>query len=137
MQNHGIFKRKHQGTIGKRVCTCQFTVPEVKFVFVICYWLVHSIVIVTASSIRDGRLDIFYYHLRNYADCMAGGNRKDHDCHRLRQDLEAETSPLMEPIIFISIALLNYATLSFVIQFQTVKNSIARRFSRTSSIYTK
>ena len=66
---------------------------------------------------------------------MAGGNRRDHDCNSLRMDLEAEISPVLEIVTFISIAFLNFATLSFVIQFQTVKNSVkqvARKFNRNS-----
>ena len=62
--------------------------------------------------------------------------RRDHDCHRLRIDLEAKMSPVLETITVISIAFLNFATLSFVIQFQTVKNSVrqdARKFNTTSS----
>ena len=107
-----------------------------KIVFVIFYWLVNSVVSWTASSIRVSREDIFNDILRSYADCMTGGNRRDHDCQSLRTDLEAETSPVLEVIAFISIAFLNFATLCFVIQFQTVKNSVrqaARKFSSRNS----
>ena len=78
----------------------------------------------TVSSIRAGRVDIFDYHLRSYADCMAGGNRKDHDCHGSRQDLEAETSPVLEAIALMLLAFLNFATLSFVIQLKALKNLV-------------
>ena len=57
---------------------------------------------------------------------MAGGNRKHHDCHELRLDLEAEINPVLEVMNFILIASLNCATLPFVIQFQTVKKLIAQ-----------
>ena len=110
--------------------------PEAKIVFVLLYWLVESVVFWTASSIRSGRVDIFDYHLRTYVDCMAGGNHKDHDCHILRQDLEAESNLVLETIALLLIAFLNFATLSFVIQFQTVKNSV-RQFSRKQTTITK
>ena len=123
-QSHGIFKTKHQGSVGKQVCTCQFTVPEVKITFVLFYWVIHSVLVWTSLSVRTGRNDIFHYHLRSYTDCMAGGYRRDHDCNSLRMDLEAESNPVIEVIAFISHGFLNYASLPFVIQFQTVKNSL-------------
>ena len=75
-------------------------------------------------SVRAGREDIFDYHLRSYANCMAGGYRKHHNCHGLRLDLEAEANPVLEVIIYIANAFYNFAILSFVIQFQTIKNSL-------------
>ena len=123
-QSYGIFKTKHQGSVGKQVCTCQFTVPEVKISFVLFYWVIHSVLLWTGVSVRTGRNDIFDYHLRSYTDCMAGGYRRDHDCNSLRMDLEAESNPVIEVITFISHGFLNYASLPFVIQFQTVKNSV-------------
>ena len=135
MQNYGIFKKKHQDSVSKQVCNCQFTIPEVKIVFVIFYWLIHSLMVWTASSIRAGREDIFSHNLRSFADCMSGGIRRDHDCHKLRIDLEAEMNPVLEIMTFISIAFLNFATLSFVIQFQTVKNSVRQVAKKLSTKY--
>ena len=99
---------------------------EGKIVFVLSYWIVHALVMWTASSIRTGRSDIFDHYLRSYAACMSGGNRKHHDCHSLRLQLEAEMNPVIDLITLISIALLNFASLPFVIQYQTVKNFIRR-----------
>ena len=90
----------------------------------------------TASSIRDGRGDIFDHHLRSYMDCMAGGNRENHDCHSLRLDIESETNPVVDVITITTFAFLNFATLPLVIQFQTVKNVIrktARKFNITTT----
>ena len=64
---------------------------------------------------------------------MAGGNQKYDDCHELRLDLEAEMNPVLEVITFIFIALLNYASLPFVIQFETIKKSVRRATSRLNS----
>ena len=78
----------------------------------------------TASSVRDGRDDSTMRHLISYIDCMAGGNRRDHDCNSLRLDVESDTTPVVDAISAISIAFLNFATLPFVIQFQTIKNVV-------------
>ena len=115
---------KHRNSVGKQVCTCQFTVPEIKITFVLFYWVVHTVLLWTSLSVRAGRNDIFDYHLRSYTDCMAGGNRRDHDCNSLRMDLEAESNPVIEVITFLSARFLNFASLPFVIQYQTVKNSV-------------
>ena len=103
IQHHGIFKRKHQGSVGKQVCTCQFTIPEVKIIFVLLYWLVLTILIWGTFSIRDGRIDTFNYHLQNYINCMAGGSRKDQNCQELRMSLEAESqvAPTTAPPLII------------------------------------
>ena len=113
--------------------TCQFSVPEVKIGFVLFYWLILTILIWTTASIRNGRDDTFAYNLRAYADCMAGGNRKDHDCHKLRLDLEAETNFVIEAIYLILVAFLNFASLPFVIQFQTVKHTVRQVTRRLSA----
>ena len=57
---------------------------------------------------------------------MAGGNRKDHDCHNLRLDLEDETNPVLELIYRISVTFLNFVSLPFVIQFQAIKTFIGK-----------
>ena len=126
--------RKNKGSVGKRVCTYQFTVPEVKIGFVLLYWLAITILIWTNLSIRNGRVDTFAQTLRRYIDCMAGGDRKDHDCRTLRLDFEAETNFTIEVIYLVLIAFLNFASLPFVIQFRTVKHRVtqaARRISTT------
>ena len=98
--------------------------PEFKISIVLFYWVVYSILAWTGFSIRSGRADIFDYYLRSYIDCMAGGNRRDHDCESLRMNFEAESNHAIEVIYFISSAFLNFASVPFVIQFQTVKKSI-------------
>ena len=55
---------------------------------------------------------------------MAGGYRKDHDCHRLKLILEAETNPVVEVIFLMLFAFANLVSLPFVVQFQTVKNLV-------------
>ena len=119
--------------VRKRACTYHFTIPEIKIAFVLFYWLVSSVVVWTGASIRIRRDDTFHDNIRRYADCMAGGNQKYNDCHELRLDLEAEINPVLEVITFIFLALLNFASLPFVIQFETVKKSVRRATSRLNS----
>ena len=90
----------------------------------------------TTLSIRAGRSDVIMHYLISYTDCMAGGNRRDHDCNSLKLDIESETFPVVDAISVISTGFLNFSTLSFVIQFQTIKNVVgkaARKFKITSS----
>ena len=115
---------QHRDSVGKRICTCYFTVPEFKISFVLFYWVLHSILLCIGFSIRAGRDDIFDYYLRSYTDCMAGGTRRDQDCQSLRMNLEAESNYVIEVIYFLSSAFLNFASIPFVIQFQTVKKLI-------------
>lgn len=131
LQHHGIFKKKHQRE--KQVHTCQFTVPEVKIAFVLFYWLILTILLWANFSRSTARSNIFNDHLRSYADCIAGGSRKHHDCRSLRLELEAEINPVVEAIYLTFTAFLNFASLPFVIQFQTVKHSV-RRASRKLSL---
>ena len=93
----------------------------------------------TALSIRAGRSDIIMHHLISYVDCMAGGNRRDHDCQSLKLDIESETFPVIDAILIISTGFLNFSTLSFVIQFKTIKNIVGkavRKFKITLSTST-
>ena len=61
---------------------------------------------------------------------MAGGIRKDHDCQELRLKVEAESYPLIEVFYLISLSFLNFSTLPFVIQFQTVKQRLQQAAQR-------
>ena len=133
MQHHGIFKRRQYGSVGMHLCPCQFTVSEVKIVFILLYWLLLTILIWTSFSVRAGRAEEFDFHLESYIDCMAGGDRRGHDCQDLRRDLEADVNPVVEVIYLVLIAFLNFASLPFVIQFQTVKHSVRRVTQRLSS----
>ena len=78
----------------------------------------------TSISVRDSNYDTFDYHLRSYTDCMAGGNRRDHDCNILRMDFEAESGLVGEVIVILLTGFVNFACLPVVIQFQTVKNLV-------------
>ena len=106
------------------MCTCQFTVPEIKIIFVLLYWLLDFVLALTAIAVLASRTEMLDYVIRNYTDCMAGGNRRHHNCHRSRLDLEAQSSPASEIINIFLTAFLNWVSLPFVIQFQTVKRTL-------------
>ena len=61
---------------------------------------------------------------------MAGGIRKEHDFRELRKDLEDNATFVLEVISLIFLAFQNFASLPFVIQFQTIKKSITQFFSK-------
>ena len=128
---------KQRTTTVKQICICQFTVPELKIIFVVFYWLVLSAMIWTGAGIKAGRKDAFDFYLRNYADCMAGGNRNGHDCHKLRLELEAQTVPVLEVVYFTMVAFVNFALLPLVVQFQTVKHTIRQATWKFGTMTTK
>ena len=68
---------------------------------------------------------------------MAGGNHRDHDCNSLRMDLEAESNPVVDVIFLLSFAFLNFVSLSFVIQFQTIKNVVKKTAMKFKTKTTK
>ena len=68
---------------------------------------------------------------------MAGGYRKDHDCHELKLILEAETNPVLEATFVVLFAFANFVSLPFVIQFQTVKNSVKQAAQKFNNRITK
>ena len=97
---------------------------------VLFYSLLLTIVLLTALSSTGDR---FYEDLRRFADCMAGGTHKEHDCRELREDLEANANfVLLEIINLFFLAFQNFASRPFVIQFQTIKRSITQFFSQFS-----
>lgn len=133
IQNYKVFKERHRQSVGKVVCPCKFTVPELKIIFVLFYILAESTSIWIFMSISAGTFDTFYQMLRSYADCMVGGNRKYHDCHMLKSDIDNTTSFVGFIINFTLIGFQNFVHLTFVIQFQTVKKSIqqaVRKFNK-------
>ena len=91
------------------------------------YFLLLTIILWASLSSTGDR---FHEGLRRFTDCMAGGNRKDHDCHELREDLESNAISELEVISLLFLAFPNFASLPFVIQFQTIKRSIAKAFSK-------
>ena len=73
----------------------------------------------------------FHENLRSLADCMGGGNRIDHNCYELREDLETNAISILEVTSLIILAFQNFASLPFVIQFQTVKKLITQVISKS------
>ena len=136
VQHYGIFKTEHRESVGKQVCTCQFTIPEVKIVFSFSYWLVANIIVWTSLSIITARADVIGNKLGRYVLCMEGGNREGHDCRMLRLDLEAETIPALGVVYLVFIAFLNYSTLPFVIEFQAIKKRV-RQAAKKLKLLTK
>lgn len=120
MQQYGLFKQKPQKS-GKQVHVYQFTVPEVKTVFILSYWLLFTAVLWTSLGIRTGRDDS---KLTSSAESMAGGNHEDHDCHSLKLSLEVELHPVVDALILIFVAFISCASVPFVIQVQSVQNSL-------------
>ena len=94
------------------------------------YFLLLTIILWTSLSSTG---DTFNADLRRFADCMAGGNRKGHDCRELREVLESNATSILEVISLLFLAFQNFASLPFVIQFQTVKKSITQFFSKFST----
>ena len=94
------------------------------------YFLFLTIILWTSISTRG---DGFDDDLRRFADCMAGGNRKDHDCQELREDLEAHSITTLEILSLLFLAFQSFASLPLVIQFQTIKKSIMQAFSRSTN----
>ena len=64
---------------------------------------------------------------------MAGGTRKEHDCRELRENLEDNATSVLEVLSLFFLAFQNFASLPFVIQFQTIKKSITQFFSKFTS----
>ena len=91
------------------------------------YTLLLTTVLSTSLSSTGDR---FNEDLRRFTDCMAGGIRKEHDCHELRKDLEDNATFVLEVISLFFLAFQNFASLPFVIQFQTIKKSITQFISK-------
>ena len=104
-----------------------------KIAFVLFYWLIITILIWTEASLRYGRVDTFVSTLQSYTNCMAGGGRKDHNCNKLRLEFEAETNFVIEILFLIMIAFINFASLPFVIQFETAKYTVRQATRRLSA----
>ena len=92
-----------------------------KIFLILIYWIFCIVLPTLYFSIGDNRLDTINNILERYVGCMAGGNRKGHDCQMLRLELEAQTVPGLDATYLIGVGFLNFASLMYVIEFQAVK----------------
>ena len=131
IQHQGIFKRR---SAGKSIRACHFTTPEVK-VFVGFFYLLAVLVSLWGVSIvRHITLDAFTDHLRVYIRCMSTGSNNP-NCALFKSQLEDQTYPGFDIVLFILIGFLNFSNLPFVVQFKTVKHTVRRatlKFSLSS-----
>ena len=113
IQTYGLVKNE------KGHCKFHFSVPEIKILLLLGYFIVFDVVTLVNLSIGISEADGFYYDLLEYFECNLFGS--DPRCVAYRQKLERHLKPGLNATAFIMLGLLPWVHLLFAVQAHDVK----------------
>jgi len=122
MQGHGLFKRE-------RACCINFSVPEVKILILLSYFVILGIISLVNFSVSINKVVPVLDDLLRYFSCQLGGYNPM--CEDIRRQLEKHLNPGLNGATYFLIGLITWVYLLFAIQAQDVKRflqQIALRF---------
>lgn len=124
LQSHGLIKNdSQQGCLG-----ISFSVPEVKILILLSYFIVFGIMTLVNFSILIHESSHFSNDLARYFVCQLNGY--DPTCEDYRREFEKHLSPEVNSTTYLLIGLTTWVHLLFVIQIQDVKKLIKRIMSK-------
>ena len=125
MQTTGLFKK------GKSIWFVSFSVPEVKILLLLSYFIVFGITSLVNFSISINEANPFLDDLFRYFECNLFGS--DPKCEDIRQDFEKHLKPGLNSATYILLALITWVHLLFAIQAQDVKKTVKSVIKRYRS----
>ena len=117
-QNKSLFKRK------KYHCVIDFSVPEVKILLLLSYFIVLGVLSLVNFSFSAIYLDPFLDDLFRYFVCELPGDSPS--CADIRKEFESHLTPGLNVTSFSLLALLTWVHLLFAVQIQDAKRLIQR-----------
>jgi len=112
MQSHGLFKRE-------RIRCINFSVPKVKILILLSYFVILEIMLLVDFSITINEASPFLDDLFRYFACQLGGYNPM--CEDIRQQFEKHLKPEINGATYFLIGLITWVYLLFAIQVQGVK----------------
>jgi len=100
--------------------------PEVKVFIMLCYLFVLMAFLWISFTIGVSKSEMSLYYIKEYAHCMAGGNRNGLDCSDLRRNFESMYSKYFKVANNAMYAFLNFTYLPFVLSYRAVKKSVKK-----------
>lgn len=119
MQQHGLFKAKQFKNPYK------IGVAERKLLIVFCYYIVSTVIALTAFADFARKSDIFAAELDNYFICELGGHDPTNPCDRAR--FEGILSATLIVFAYAVHGLLPTVNLIFVISFKDLKSKCSMK----------
>jgi len=105
-------------------CCTSFSVPEVKMLLLLSYYVIAGVVSLISFTIGIETADLILEQLINYFNCHLGGN--DPMCEEFRQRFEDYSDSKLSIISNFLTALITWVNLLFAIHTQDVKWIIRR-----------
>ncbi|XP_065890808.1 uncharacterized protein [Dysidea avara] len=121
----GLFKKE------KSIWIVNFSVPEVKILLLLSYFIVFGIVSLVNFSISINEADPFLNDLFKYFACHLSGYNPE--CEDIRQDFEKHLKPGLSGTTYLLLALITWVHLLFAIQAQDVKKKVKSIITRYRS----
>ena len=117
-QNKTLLKRK------KYHCVIDFSVPEVKILLLLSYFIVLGVFSLVNFSFSAIYLDPFLDDLFRYFVCELAGNSPS--CADIRKEFESHLTPGLNVTSFSLLAMLTWVHLLFAVQIQDARRLIQR-----------
>jgi len=117
LQTKGLFNKDKR----KGLCSIKFSVPQVKMLLLLGYFIIFGIMALVTLSIVADNADDFAYDMFRYSRCNLFGY--DPKCEDIRKDFEKHTSPGLISSTYLLLGLLSWVHLLFVIQVEHIKKA--------------
>ena len=121
LQSTALFKRE------KYYCIINFSIPEVKILLLLSYFIIIGIISVVNFSISVTNLNKFLEDLFRYFVCELNGDNPH--CENIRKEFEGHLNPGLNLTSFVLLAFLTWVHLLFAIRLEDVKILTQRTFS--------
>ena len=112
-QVHGLFRKE------KGYWSIRFSVPEVKILLLLGYFIILGITALIAISVSVRNADPLIHDLFRYFTCnLLGYSLK---CEDIRKEFEAHLNPALSSVTFLQLGFLAFVHILFAIRVQDVK----------------
>jgi len=118
LQTKGLFNEKRR----KGFCSISFSVPQVKMLLLLAYFIVVGIMALVTLSVVVSNAESFVNDMYRYAKCNLLGY--DPKCEDIRRDFEKHTSPGLICFTYLVLGCLSWVHLLFVIKVEHIKKAV-------------
>jgi len=119
LQTKGLFNREKR----KGFCNIRFSVPQVKILLLLAYFIIFGIVALVALSVLANNANNLVNDIIRYSVCNLFGY--DPNCEDIRRDIEKHVSPGLTCSAFLLLGFLPHVHLLFAIQFEHIKKVVS------------
>lgn len=104
----------------------KFSVPEVKILILLCYFIIFGIITLINISITNRDSNVILDRMLDYFDCQARGSSADNMCSEEFDELDSYSKSELNGVTYILLCFIPWSNLLFAIKFSHIKIAIQK-----------